>query len=50
MTDGQFDQLCNLIDALNDRIKYLEAEVQGLDYRTDNTENEIDKLNWKIDR
>ena len=50
MTDTRFDQLCNLIDALSNRIRDLETEVRGLGYRTDNIENEIDRLYWKTDR
>jgi len=49
MTDGQLDKLWNLINALSDRIRDLETEVRGLSYRTDNAENKIDRLNWRID-
>jgi len=48
MTDGQFDQLSNLIDALSDRIGDLETEVRGLKYRADSAENQIDRLDWWI--
>jgi hypothetical protein len=50
MTDTRFDHLWNLIDALSDRIGDLETEVRGLGYRADKAENEIDRLNWKVNR
>jgi hypothetical protein len=49
MTYEQLDPLWNLIHALSDRIADLEAEMRGLSYRADNAENQIDRLNWKID-
>ena len=46
MTDGQIDQLWNLINALNDRIADLERETADLRFRADNAENQIDRLYW----
>ena len=48
MTDGQLDQIYNLVHALEDRIADLERETVELRYRTNNTENEIDRLNWRV--
>ena len=44
MTDGQIDQLWNLINALNDRIADLERETAELRFRADKAEKEIKGL------
>jgi outer membrane murein-binding lipoprotein Lpp len=49
MTDGQIDQIYNLIHALNDRIADLERETAELRFRVYNAENGLDRLNWRID-
>ena len=49
MTEGQLDELRNLIHALSGRIADLERETEELRFRTDNTENAIDNLKWEKD-
>ena len=48
MADGQIDKLWSLVLALKDRIDYLEGVTQGLGYRADTADNEIDGLKWRI--
>ena len=48
MTDGQLDQIYNLVHALSDRIADLERETEELRSRVFNAENEIDSLKWRV--